>query len=208
MGCIRSSPTYKGARRPAELRMVTCEICGKTTSATTNRDVGDRRQKTCLSDKCREEVARRRRQRYRATDHGKAVRALRPSEARCRIYVRDCAECERLFVARSSRTKLCSDVCRRRYLIKQVLDRHYGYVATGMPKRSLLDYLFKRDGGKCGICRKPVREKGGPMRPSIDHIWPRSLGGSDELGNLQLAHYQCNLDKGNRAGHEQPLLVG
>jgi 5-methylcytosine-specific restriction endonuclease McrA len=54
--------------------------------------------------------------------------------------------------------------------------------------------VIARDGYVCGLC-------GGVVEPTdvhIDHIWPRSLGGSNALDNLQVAHASCNLSKGNR----------
>lgn len=201
LDCIRSSPAYKGTRHPAEHRSITCAICGATALATTNRDSGDRRQKTCLSDECRKAAERQRSKRYR--DSG--FRAGRNSY---QVWYRNCVECESLFVARRANQVTCGDECRRRQVIKKVLDRHYGFVQNAMREGPLLDYLIRRDRSRCGICYNPVRAKNGPMRPSIDHIQPRSLGGSDELVNLQLAHWLCNLRKNNRGGGEQLLLVG
>ncbi len=54
--------------------------------------------------------------------------------------------------------------------------------------------VIDRDGYVCGLC-------GGAVEPAdvhIDHIVPWSLGGRDELTNLQVAHSKCNLRKGNR----------
>ncbi|NQY97326.1 MAG: HNH endonuclease [Henriciella sp.] len=36
------------------------------------------------------------------------------------------------------------------------------------------------------------------QRVTVDHIIPRSKGGSDAAENLQLAHARCNKIKGNR----------
>lgn len=72
---------------------------------------------------------------------------------------------------------------------------------------ALVEYLVARDHGRCGICRKPVRARKGPMRPSIDHIIPLTRDGEHTLENVQLAHFRCNLSKGNRGGG-QVLLVG
>jgi len=36
------------------------------------------------------------------------------------------------------------------------------------------------------------------QRATLDHIIPRSKGGSDAAENLQLAHARCNKIKGNR----------
>ena len=35
-------------------------------------------------------------------------------------------------------------------------------------------------------------------RATVDHIVPKSKGGSDHPDNLQLAHARCNKIKGNR----------
>jgi 5-methylcytosine-specific restriction endonuclease McrA len=32
----------------------------------------------------------------------------------------------------------------------------------------------------------------------IDHIYPVSRGGGDELSNLQVTHSRCNMAKGSR----------
>ena len=38
-----------------------------------------------------------------------------------------------------------------------------------------------------------------PLAASIDHIWPRSRGGTDDDGNLQITHLRCNLLKHDQA---------
>lgn len=54
--------------------------------------------------------------------------------------------------------------------------------------------VIERDGFVCGLCLEPVEADD----IHIDHIRPRSLGGGDDLANLQVAHRACNLRKGNR----------
>lgn len=58
----------------------------------------------------------------------------------------------------------------------------------------VIDRVISRDGNACGICGDPVEEP-----PHIDHVHPRSHGGSDLPTNLQIAHPACNLRKGARA---------
>ncbi len=64
------------------------------------------------------------------------------------------------------------------------------------PKHGLsVQFLADRDGTDCGICKQPVDMKlKAPelMRPSVDHIFPRARGGTNEPDNLQLAHLRCN----------------
>lgn len=56
-----------------------------------------------------------------------------------------------------------------------------------------LDLLYRRYRGICWICRRFVpRDKA-----SRDHIIPQSLGGTDDISNLALAHKLCNSKRGN-----------
>lgn len=57
-------------------------------------------------------------------------------------------------------------------------------------KRSI-NALFK--GKPCGICGKPATKK-----MTVDHIIPKSKGGSNKPYNLQPAHKLCNREKGNK----------
>src|SRR5699024_3565054 len=63
-----------------------------------------------------------------------------------------------------------------------------------------IEELAEFDGTDCGLCGKAIdMTLTGTTRgaPSIDHIKPRSLGGSDDRSNLQLAHFECNAGKRN-----------
>lgn len=66
--------------------------------------------------------------------------------------------------------------------------------------------LAERDGSDCGICGYPVdmtirrSDPDGLFCPSVDHIFPRALGGSHEPDNLQLAHLWCNQVKSDLRG--------
>lgn len=61
--------------------------------------------------------------------------------------------------------------------------------------------LYERDGWLC-FCGDPVIPWGSsdnpfdPLYATLDHIQPRSLGGSDDDGNLRTAHFGCNSERG------------
>lgn len=177
-----------------ELR--SCEICGVTYRPTYSE------QRTC--SRAHGVEIQRRNSEAAGLSYGGKQRTVWPSS---KIRYLNCDQCGRLFTAHAGQRKLCGDECRRRRLINWVLDRHYGFVRDATREGPLLEYLIKRDHGRCGICHKPVRALTGEMKPSIDHIYPRSLGGSDDLTNLQLAHWRCNRTKSNRSGG-QALLIG
>ena len=66
---------------------------------------------------------------------------------------------------------------------------------TALPP--LLAELCKEQNGICGICGKRIEPW---KKMHIDHILPRSKGGTDDRKNLQAAHAACNMKKGNRIG--------
>ena len=72
-------------------------------------------------------------------------------------------------------------------LEEPTVDRRQGQRRFGL-------LLLERDGPTCALC-KELFVKGDSIH--IDHYLPRSLGGSDDLPNLQLAHAICNLRKHN-----------
>lgn len=72
----------------------------------------------------------------------------------------------------------------------------------GRAAQRMLDYLLSTRPHICVRCRLPidVRLRGTRhrMRPSVEHLRPRSLGGQDTEDNLALAHLSCNSARGNR----------
>jgi 5-methylcytosine-specific restriction endonuclease McrA len=63
------------------------------------------------------------------------------------------------------------------------------------------DTVYKRDQGVCQICDQHVDDElvwPHPESPSLDHIFPISLGGEHSYRNIQLTHLECNLSKNNK----------
>lgn len=95
-----------------------------------------------------------------------------------------CERCDEVWtrpVTKGQRPKYCPD-CRGDY-------RRWIPIAV---RRG----VYERDSWVCGICLEHVDEgligSKSPWRPSLDHVVPRSEGGSDEPENLRLSHFWCN----------------
>lgn len=55
--------------------------------------------------------------------------------------------------------------------------------------------IYERDSWNCHLCGEDVDRDvhwNGDLFPSLDHLIPRSKGGSDEVENLKTAHRLCN----------------
>lgn len=73
-----------------------------------------------------------------------------------------------------------------------------------------LEEIAKRDGFRCGICRKKVpmvKVVPHPLAPTIDHLVPVSHHGDDTKVNVQLAHFLCN-SRRRTGGVVQLALIG
>lgn len=66
--------------------------------------------------------------------------------------------------------------------------------------QALREWVIDRDQGVCGICGFRVRAG----EEHIDHIHPVHAGGTNDPGNLQTAHSECNLRKGGMVGWQPP----
>ena len=69
-----------------------------------------------------------------------------------------------------------------------------------MNYKKIVEQLKKENMNKCNICGREFSEE---CLPEIDHIIPVSLGGSDDINNLQLVCSFCNRRKGNKIVYEQ-----
>jgi hypothetical protein len=61
-------------------------------------------------------------------------------------------------------------------------------------RKELIEVLSERDGYFCFLCKGSF---GTDEKPTIDHFYPLSKGGTWDLDNLKLSHSLCNAKKGN-----------
>src|SRR5574339_273553 len=62
-------------------------------------------------------------------------------------------------------------------------------------RSSLYKFIKKRNDGivPCFVCKKHVKEG----NATLEHIIPLSKGGSSDIENLSISHYQCNKARGS-----------
>jgi 5-methylcytosine-specific restriction endonuclease McrA len=68
-------------------------------------------------------------------------------------------------------------------------------------RKAIVERLWRRQRGLCVFvwwCRSDLRLTG----YHLDHVVPRSRGGSDDERNLQLTCPKCNLSKGARFNYQ------
>lgn len=77
----------------------------------------------------------------------------------------------------------------------------------GRKSRTLWNLVAMAYGTRCIHCGEPIDMAycdefiyghNNPLRPSVDHVIPRAMGGSDRLENLRPAHLGCNAARGAR----------
>lgn len=69
-------------------------------------------------------------------------------------------------------------------------DRH----ASKSWRRKMRKRLAARDGLKCWWCKKELTLQ----TATIEHLTPKSEGGQNEMKNLRLACYPCNIERNQR----------
>lgn len=141
---------------------------------------------------------------------------------------RRCTNCGREF---SSRNRLCcSSACRdarraaniihmrkdeavrtvgerRRRRRKDQRRRHRGLRKVIGRWRAICE----RDAWTCWICGGPIARRhrnDDPLSPSVDHVVPLALGGTDDDENLKAAHRGCNSRRGARGTSHGQIVSG
>jgi len=98
--------------------------------------------------------------------------------------------------------KFCSESCTRaaRMNLHQVA-RRMRITVEGEVKKVQRVAIYERDQWICLLCDKPINRElryPDPMRASMDHVVPVSMGGAHSAENLQAAHHLCNISAGNK----------
>lgn len=69
--------------------------------------------------------------------------------------------------------------------------------------RMLRRRYYEAQDGQCGICRARMKKSFGSSKLTFDHVWPKSWSANCPdakfLGNLLLAHANCNTAKDDTA---------
>ena len=73
---------------------------------------------------------------------------------------------------------------------------------VGRRIRETVLLLAERDGTLCRLCHQPIALQLSGLHaegPTLEHLTPIALGGTNDLDNLALAHRACNLRRGAKA---------
>lgn len=113
----------------------------------------------------------------------------------CRVHNNVCTICSQPFTTRYPTKLRCSKTCDSLNAI-----RKRGW--SERPWRVHSRTVFERDAWICHLCGEPTLQQWEPSNreqsPSVDHIIPRSHGGTDDLDNLATAHFGCNARRSNK----------
>lgn len=154
--------------------------CHTEAQTTTGRRAHDRARKGRRVTRTLRERASRR-----------AERAALGTTGGARVWVQgNCIICSTPFLSPGAASRYCSPRCRQ----KNRGSRTFGI--TWLDRMA----LYARDNWTCQICGEPVDYTAEPTSdwyPSVDHITPRSHGGTHDWDNLRCAHKWCNSVRGD-----------
>jgi predicted SprT family Zn-dependent metalloprotease len=148
---------------------------------------------------------------YTSFDHQRfcssECRKTKATSLQSRVFIYECSDCKTNFVSKRSihgisastgtRCKPCQKQLTRIRDRKKTLIRQK---AISNPKISV-EVIARRDHYLCHLCNQIVDmniKRTDKMGATIDHILPLSKGGLDTMENVALAHWICNIRKGNR----------
>lgn len=202
-----SGPCRNRAKWERQKAANPCPGCGQPMARRSTSSSADQRCRRCRTVSehgtyamykkhgCRCERCRKANTAEHARWRARRKRLGRPVKATAR---RGCDECGVSFLGRvDTGQRFCSPDCAK---------RAQGF--SGTPRvenrfrvsKRVRAEIYEEAGWKCALCESPVRPDESvhhPRYPTLDHIVPRSRGGSDDRSNLRLACRQCNTLRGS-----------
>lgn len=113
------------------------------------------------------------------------------SQADIAAEVRNCQRCSAAYQSPSPQRVHCSDLCRDQAATERGTHLYHGWI-----RPAIRTAIYERDGHMCWLCGESVDYTADPQRddwaPTLDHITPRSKGGTHDVSNLRTAHRWCN----------------
>ena len=100
----------------------------------------------------------------------------------------------------------CSQRCRDRAAWGRRKGARGEFTVSSKERRE----LHERDRWTCRICNESTTREydpSDPLSPTLDHIEPRSKGGSDSAENLRTAHAICNSPRGAGATSDAEVAI-
>lgn len=136
-----------------------------------------------------------------------SCRATKQPPTKSRVYLLKCDDCQKYFstsrhlsgvsATAVTRCKHCQLERKRLRDRKKTLIRQK---AISNPRISV-EIIARRDHYLCHLCNQIVDmdiKRTEKMGATIDHVLPLSKDGLDTMENVALAHWICNIRKGNR----------
>ena len=148
----------------------------------------------------REEISRRRRERWQTDDDR---RASILEQRRKRWYTdpdyRETRKAKSRERGALSETKARRNENQRNRWRSDPDFRRRHTARTMAGRRRTIKALVKQQNGQCAFCGEKFTEGNGRKEkraPHLDHIWPQAKGGANSIENYQALCQQCNLSKG------------
>lgn len=161
-----------------------CRECRRSVRETRGCRAGDCPRRHFLNDLC--------------SMHHQRWRRLGSLAALPDYLPRPCSRCGEVIPLACKRGAVHCVTCQPVALAERMARRDAKRISRN---RVWIGRVIARDGWDCHLCSEPVDRRilwPDPRSASADHVVPKSLGGSDDLDNLKLAHLVCNVKRGNR----------
>ena len=84
--------------------------------------------------------------------------------------------------------------------VKNIIRRSFREIIDPSPTKEDKERIWKFFNYKCVYCNKPLNKS--KKEGHIEHLWPTSLSGSNQISNLVLSCADCNEEKLDKSWHE------